>query len=190
MMYVADLLTLSRVCMGVFVFIEILQRNWQIAVAVFIVAALTDAVDGAFAKAWPYPDIQKLWVPLKKLREYPHIWDNFADSTLVYITTLGLAIRFSGWYWVVLIQIVAGLIMLISRSMYSKKSPIIAGKIDILLMWAYVLQLFAMLTFMTIQAVEWWPIAAMFYATFGLILLIVRWDKATSRPDAAYWKNN
>jgi phosphatidylglycerophosphate synthase len=185
MKYIADLLTLARIVFSVAAMVAILFSNWVLAGVLLIVAGLTDAFDGAAAREWPYSleDNQRLpW------RINPHAWDNLADSILVNSVMLSLIIKIPIWRIIAPVVLIAGGIMLLGLNHFSKRNPRVAEIFDVMLGWTFVLEIFAMLITITIQSVDWWSWAIVVYAIAGIIILVIRWEKATSRPDAAYKK--
>ncbi len=100
MRYLADLLTLSRLLLGIALFIlaffDVPAEN---AFIIFIVAELTDAFDGTCARKWPFP---KNKTP--KYRKYAAKFDMVADVMLAGAHVLFLTLRVN---WILGVSIIA-----------------------------------------------------------------------------------
>lgn len=89
MRYLADILTLSRLILGITLFIlSFFNVPAENAFIIFLTAELTDAFDGTCARKWPFP---KNKTP--KYRKYAAKFDMFSDVILAAAQILFLTLR-------------------------------------------------------------------------------------------------
>lgn len=77
-----NLLTLGRICLAPFLVAAILEKRFEIGFILFLIAGLTDALDGALARI------------LKQRTEFGHYLDPVADKLL--LSTLFLVLMYEG----------------------------------------------------------------------------------------------
>jgi phosphatidylglycerophosphate synthase len=176
--YLADGLSALRVVLAICNVYPILYGIWPLATIMFLVAMLTDALDGAAARRWPYPPEEKHW-----WRRSTRLIENFADCTLTFANLIWLALTNPFWWWVILASVVVAALVLVMISVVGKRNPVAAEKIDVVYGWLSVALMASMLITMTVKATTHWPIVLAFYAVVGLVVLITKWDRATTRPE-------
>ncbi len=100
MCYFADILTVLRLLLAFVVPVCILQGEWSLALVLFGVAALSDALDGPCARRWPYSPQQVARLPWRRID--PHVLDNVPDALMVALATFALVLRVEYWWWIAL----------------------------------------------------------------------------------------
>lgn len=89
MRYLADLLTLTRLILAIVLLVlAFTGGSPEAAFIIFIVAELTDSVDGTCAMKWPFPKDKT-----PKYRKYAAKFDMFADGVLTAAIILFLMLR-------------------------------------------------------------------------------------------------
>lgn len=81
MRYIADVLTLMRVLLACIVPVCILHHEWVLALVLFGVAALSDALDGWCARRWPYTPEEEARLPWRRIDH--HALDNGPDALML-----------------------------------------------------------------------------------------------------------
>ena len=100
MRHLADALTALRLLLAFVVPACILQGEWSLALVLFGVAALSDALDGPCARRWPYTPEQAARLPWRRID--PHVLDNVPDALMVALATFALVLRVEYWWWIAL----------------------------------------------------------------------------------------
>lgn len=189
MKFVADVLTFSRFLFAIGTLAAALSGSWAVAVVLFAIGIMTDALDGPIARRWPYTanEEKKFFWRAKD----PHLWDNTADLVL---STCGLlaaayAVFGVGWWSLITIAAVAlvslcfvGGLEIAARS----GRPKLAERIDVLHGWVFGLELLSMLIILTIMATDAWHGWALAYATATVAVIVIKWDRVTSRDEVDY----
>ena len=94
MRYLADLLTLTRLVLAIALFVlSFIGGSPEAAFIIFIVAELTDSVDGACAMRWPFPKDKT-----PSYRKYAVKFDMFADGVLTGAVIIYLLLQIN---WIV-----------------------------------------------------------------------------------------
>ena len=94
MRYLADLLTLTRLVLAIVLFVlSFIGGSPEAAFIIFVVAELTDSVDGACAMRWPFPKDKT-----PSYRKYAAKFDMFADGVLTGAVIIYLLLQIN---WIV-----------------------------------------------------------------------------------------
>ena len=100
MRYLADILTFSRIILAIILlYLSFTRVEIGVALIIFLLAEVTDALDGTCATRWPFPKDKT-----PKYRKYAAKYDMFADG----LTALAMVLFFS-----LRVNMVAGLLMLV-----------------------------------------------------------------------------
>ena len=100
MRYLADILTFSRIILAIILlYLSFTRVEIGVALIIFLLAEVTDALDGTCATRWPFPKDKT-----PKYRKYAAKYDMLADG----LTALAMVLFFS-----LRVNMVAGLLMLI-----------------------------------------------------------------------------
>lgn len=181
MKYVADLLTISRILLSLAILILIISGLWSLAIILFILAILTDTLDGTIARKWPYSSEENktFW-----WRKDPHLLDNTADMVLTLATLIGLIIWSPTTWGLITGGILIGTaILLITIRHLRSHHPVAAERVDVFHGWCFVALLLAMLVAMTINATSQWPYIIIIYGLATIMVIILKWDRVISRPE-------
>ena len=185
----ADVLTFFRLVSSVALVVLILCGQWQFAMALFILAILSDAFDGIAARKWSPRDA---WY-----RKDPHAFDNAADGALSVLVMAALVVRFfMGWIndgpesslfvgWLAA-AIATILVTGIFLFLVAELVPSSAEPVDVVHGFVYGTLLVAMLLQITILAVNdifGWVVL---YLVAILAISVYKWDRLTSRPEVTY----
>ena len=122
----------------------------------FVVALLTDALDGVAARRWPYPTDEQHW-----WRKDPHLIDNIPDGALTFAVLIWLAIDSPLWWWVIAVVIIGTGAILFLISFIGRYSAVAAEKIDVVYGWTYAAVLVGMLMAMTVNSSGFWSLITM-----------------------------
>ncbi len=121
-MNVALLITWLRIVLTPFVFVFVILENYILAVVFFIIAALTDMVDGYFARR------------LKQETKLGKILDPVADKVLIAFTVVALTVKFRELLPLTILivgkEIVMLLCMVFSKWNVKFKFPTILSKVN------------------------------------------------------------
>ena len=196
MKYVADALTFLRyiaaltiAVLALFIVFGDHDGLWPLVMTLFIVGILSDALDGPAARQWPYRQVEerRMW-----WRKDSHKWDNNADLALSSAVFGSLAFSQLSWLAAIaVLALVGGLSALIDANVQKLRQP---GKfhkaewLDVFHGWIYALELIAGLVLITILATDSWPAWTMAYALASAVLLVFKWDRATTRPEVYHPK--
>ncbi len=177
--YLADVLTFIRFPAAVATFALIMAEQWLVAVLVFGLAILTDAIDGIVARRWPPGE--------RWYRKDPHTFDNAGDSLLFFGALVGLALKVQPlWVIILAVSVVASGIILF---LIAKLRPAWAEKLDVAFGWCFGMLLAAMLVQLTVLAFDGSPLGTLVLVTYGIVALVIvvaKWDRMTSRPEVTY----
>lgn len=191
MKYVADALTFLRyiaaltiAVVGIMIVFGERDGLWQLVMGLFVVGILSDAFDGPAARRWPYREAQerRMW-----WRKDSRKWDNNADLALSSAVFGTLA--FSQLHWlcaIAVLAIIGGLSALIDGTVQKLREPgkyHVAERLDVVHGWIYALELLAGLILVTALATDSWPAWPVAYSLVGVVLLVFKWDRATTRPE-------
>lgn len=176
--YIADVLSGLRLVLAFAIAPAILLQLWPLATLMFLVALLTDAVDGIAARRWPYPTDEHHW-----WRFDPHLTDNIPDGALAFAVPVWLAIDQPLWWWVIGIVVIGTAAFLFLISYVGKFNPVWAEKIDVTYGWTYATLLAAILITLTVHATDRWLVVVFIYLAGGVWILVTKWDRATTRPE-------
>lgn len=180
MKYLADLLTAARFVLAALVLVYILHANWWAAIACFALAAVTDALDGICARRWPYTSEEAVKLPWRRLD--PQVLDNAADSLLVALASLGLALTLSWWWLVILVIYGVGGILFAQIILFTHLGyPRRAEMADVMLGWWYALNLYAVILQLgALAGILYVAIVAIVITT--VLLFLFKRDRVTARP--------
>ena len=177
---IADVLTASRFVLAMATFVLIVNDQWKWAVIAFIAAALSDAFDGMAARKWPPV---KRWYPMS-----PHLFDNWADITLVQSGMLGLVFVYTDYFiglWLFVGVLAIAAIMVASVNALKRRESTYAEHLDVLHGWIYALELVALLIWLTVMVFSGLSLVVVLitYGLAAVILLRLKWERATTRPE-------
>lgn len=181
MKYLADILTLSRIVLAFVVGAMIVGGSWHAAFALFVLAALTDVVDGPCARRWPYSDADDERLPWRRID--PRFLDDIGDITLVAASAVMLAMHYRRWIIIAAIFaaleiVLSQVVVLATRRGYGTA----AERADVLAGWNYALLIAAIIVELTAR-ISWpWYVVVIELISIG-VLLDVKWDRATARPE-------
>lgn len=190
MKYLADVLTFSRLGLSVWLLIWAIMDllgNAQVNYAVvFIVAGyafLSDALDGIFARRYPYTEEEQ-----KKLfyRKDAHAFDNSGDLLLYLALAFSLAAHNTIWLWLLGGAMAVSLVLIVTiETLFKRKSPL-AEKIDVIFGWMFGLTLSAMLVVVVVLGFpnNWgWLQIIIGAMLITAVLIPSKWDRLTTRPE-------
>ena len=199
MKYLADTLTVSRFVLGALAAFAILRGEWEIAVLWVLLGGLSDAFDGVAARKWPLAASRRFYSRWLKPKEFDESADGFFCAVLVFAPAARLILaNLGGWSdgWVPLwfsipLVIVECLLTPFFILATQKLRPADAFQIDVLHGWYCALLMFGTLTLVTFMAFS--SVVAqtilLAYLMVGSILIVVKWDRATTRPGVVYEGN-
>ncbi|RYZ84473.1 MAG: CDP-alcohol phosphatidyltransferase family protein [Proteobacteria bacterium] len=178
MNFIADALTFLRFPAAIGALALILSDQWALAVFVFIVAILSDALDGAAARKWPPKD--------RWYRKDPHIFDNAADGLMFYAALSALAFKVSGiWSYALPVSLIGSIVILV---LIKKLRPSRAERLDVVYGWLYAVLLIAMLIQVTVLAADG-LVLVILVALYGMVtcvIVVYKWERVKSRPEVVY----
>ena len=189
MKYIADLLTALRFIAALVTAIAAFSGAWTLALVAFIVGILSDALDGPMARRWPYTaeESARMWW---RQRKDPHAWDNNADLVLstcgLLSVTFGLFDFWPAFFAFIGVALLSGCFLLALEIAARSSRPKLAECIDVAHGWVFGLELMAMLIIMTAQVTSDWQVWAIAYLALGSMIVITKWDRATSRLEVDY----
>ncbi|MBI3888959.1 CDP-alcohol phosphatidyltransferase family protein [Candidatus Saccharibacteria bacterium] len=175
--YIADALTFFRIFAAIPLFLLIWTDQWTAATVLFIVAILSDALDGPAARRWPPKE--------HAYRKNSHDFDNLGDSLMFAGVIIGLAFQIRPIWWIILIGVIIGSVLI--EIPKQKLTPVYAERVDVFHGWCFGIFLLAMLIQLTEQVTEtWWVPISIFYVAAALIIVFAKPERATSRPEVVY----
>jgi len=182
--YIADGLTVLRVWSAATVLLSGVLGNWELALVMFIVGALSDAFDGPAARRWPYTEEEnrRYW-----WRKDAHQFDNFADLLLSGAGMVSLALYYLPWWQAGLVVAGIGLVSFVIQTIVDRtgpRNPKLAERIDVAHGWLFGLELATMLVLMTLIVGANWLLPM--YVIAAAPLLWFKWDRVTSRSELTY----
>lgn len=134
MKYLADVLTLFRLIAAFAVAYLIITEMWSAALVVFLVASLSDALDGLCARRWPYSPADEARLPWRRID--PHAIDNIPDALMVALAVIALTLSFDYWIWLfVLIYGVSAIFMVSIRTLLRRGVVRSAEIVDVMFGW-------------------------------------------------------
>lgn len=176
--YIADALTFSRIFAAIPLFLLIWMEYWTVATIVFIIAILSDAVDGPAARRWPPKE--------HAYRRDSHVFDNIGDSLMFAAVIGGLALQIRPiWGWILAVVIVGSVLIEIPKQ---KLAHLYAERVDVFHGWCFCIFLLAMLIQLTERAFgeQLWKPLSFVYVCIALVLVRLKWDRATKRKEVKY----
>lgn len=181
MKYLADVLTFFRLPAAFAVWALIMLNHWVAAMVVFILAILSDAFDGIFARKWT-PD--ERWY-----RVNAHDFDNLGDSLMFFGALLGLVFRGPTVWMYIMIGSVFGTAFIVF--LINKLRPSRAERLDVFFGWCFGTLLFAMLVQITYVALAGTALYVLLgaYVIATAWIVYAKWDRMTSRPEVVYKGN-
>ena len=181
MKYIADTLTFSRYLLAPVVLWATLGERWTVALAVFAAGISTDALDGIFARGWPYSRADEARLPWRRLDM--HKVDSLADALLIGAALVALAIVFPHrWVWIDITIAFVSVVIKATVQWMAQRGWRAAEVVDVIHGWLYAAILALIVVELTRLAGWPWQVV-----TAGLvalpILLVAKWDRATTRPE-------
>jgi hypothetical protein len=189
MRYIADCLTALKGLLAFAVPFTIIGHTWWVLAVLIIAIGLCDAFDGIAARRWPYTAFEsasKFW----RRPDDGHTWDQIPNGVAC-VTILATLCVMAPWWGIPLsIVVVIGTILFQGGINRNKGvNPKKAELIDVIYGWTWTIVLFLTASFATYRATtSWtfWVFAVYFLGALGLLLL--KQDRATSRPEVDYTK--
>lgn len=181
MKYIADILTGLRIVFAIIVMYSIIFQMWWMATVSLILAIITDAVDGIAARKWSYSlkENTDLWWR----HNHGHSFDNVADASLVFLGLIGLSINSRVWLITTILIIIGTMIIVSTVNCLRKINLKYAEKVEIFHGWSYGFTLFSMLVYITTEATDKWTYFVVMYCVATVLVINLKWDRATSRPE-------
>lgn len=181
MRYIADLLTLARLLLAFVVPAYILQHEWRLALFLFSVAVLSDALDGWCARRWPYTPEEAARLPWRRIDH--HALDNGPDTLMLVLAVAALAFTIDYWWMLALLIYVAGALFFAAVQLFIRRGKAkVAEATDILFGYWFVVNIGMVVMEMAYRAdVMMWTLG------IGLVTLAVllplKWERVVSRPE-------
>jgi len=181
MQYIADSLTFLRLLLAFAVPSCILQHEWLAALVLFAVAVLSDALDGWFARRWPYTPEQEARLPWRRIDH--HALDNGPDTLMVVFAALALALTISYWWMLALLIYAVGALFFAAVQLFIRQGKAkVAEAVDVLFGYWFVVNIGMVVMEMAYRAdVMMWTLG-IGLATLA-VLLPLKWERAVSRPE-------
>lgn len=181
MRYVADMLTFLRLLLAFIVPSLVLDRSWMLALILFGVAALSDALDGWCARRWPYTLAEELRLPWRRIDH--HALDNGPDALMVMLSVAALVFTINYWWMLAVLIYGAGALFFLAVQMLIRRGKArMAEVVDVIFGYWFVINIGMVAMEMAYRAD-----AVMWALGIGLaalaVLLPLKWERAVSRPE-------
>lgn len=179
--FVADALTAVRVLIGLMLIIGVAFMPVSVVLPLFLFGLITDAIDGFFARRWPYSTIEEkrfFW------RKYPEILDSLADGALFYAAFFWLSFNYPECWWAFIVSISIGLSSLVFDKIKYKK---LVTVLKSAYLYFYLTQVAVLVVVFTVLA-DWPEIIFGAYLLTAIFLLIFKRNR--TRPWADSPDNN
>jgi|GEM_PF-724324 len=181
MRYTADLLTLARLVLAFVVPGCILQQEWHLALILFGVAALSDALDGWCARRWPYTpeeEAQLLWRRIDH-----HALDNGPDTLMLVLAVTALAFTIDYWWMLALLIYGVGALFFGAVQLLIHRGKAKAAEVtDVMFGYWFVINIGMVVMEMAYRAdVVIWALGVGLGAL--AVLLPLKWERVVSRPE-------
>jgi phosphatidylglycerophosphate synthase len=194
--YLADTLTVSRFVFALLAALTILRGEWDVAVLFVLCGGLSDAFDGMAARKWPLADNKRFYIQWLKPKDFDEIADAFFCVVLVFAPAIRLIVaNVNGWQdgWVPLWFSIPLLVIEMFMTPFflqatQRLNPVDAFEADVLHGWycaALMVGSLLLVTWMGFSGVAIW-LLFMAYALACFVLVVVKWDRATTRPGVVY----
>jgi phosphatidylserine synthase len=181
MRFVADILTFLRLLLAFIVPGLVLGRSWMLALILFGVAALSDALDGWCARRWPYTSAEESRLPWRRIDH--HALDNGPDALMVVLASGALALTISYWWMLALVIYGAGALFFAAVQLFIRRGKAkVAEAVDVLFGYWFVVNIGMVVLEMAYRAdVMMWTLGIGLAAL--AVLLPLKWERVVSRPE-------
>jgi len=159
----------------------ILRHEWMLALVLFGVAALSDALDGWCARRWPYTPEEEARLPWRRID--PHALDNGPDTLLLTLSVLALAVVIPYWWLYVFVIFGVSLAFFgVVQFFVRRGQPRAAEVTDVVFGYWFALSLGAVIVEIAHRAGVLMPTLAIGLGAVSL-LLPLKWERVVSRPE-------
>jgi len=181
MQYIADSLTFMRLLLAFIVPGCVLQHQWLLALVLFAMAALSDALDGWCARRWPYTPEQEARLPWRRIDH--HALDNGPDTLMVVLAAASLAFTIDYWWMLALLIYGVGALFFVAVQMFIRQGNArVAEVTDVLFGYWFVVNIGMVVLEIAYRAdVMMWTLALGLGAL--AVLLPLKWERVVSRPE-------
>jgi len=181
MQYIADSLTFMRLLLAFIVPGCVLQYQWLLALVLFAMAALSDALDGWCARRWPYTPEQEARLPWRRIDH--HALDNGPDTLMVVLAAASLAFTIDYWWMLALLIYAVGALFFVAVQMFIRQGNArVAEVTDVLFGYWFVVNIGMVVLEIAYRAdVMMWTLALGLGAL--AVLLPLKWERVVSRPE-------
>jgi len=181
MQYIADSLTFMRLLLAFIVPGCVLQYQWLLALVLFAMAALSDALDGWCARRWPYAPEQEARLPWRCIDH--HALDNGPDTLMVVLAAASLAFTIDYWWMLALLIYAVGALFFVAVQMFIRQGNArVAEVTDVLFGYWFVVNIGMVVLEIAYRAdVMMWTLALGLGAL--AVLLPLKWERVVSRPE-------
>lgn len=181
MKYLADVLTLFRLLAAFAIAYCIFTDHWQLALVLFLLAGLSDALDGACARHWPYTAADEARLPWRKIDH--HAIDNIPDGSLVALAAMSLAIRFDYWIWLLVLIYSVSLIFMGAVQLLARRGMVrCAEVIDVVFGWWFSINIAMIVVELAYRSGNMTTVLLL--SAFAVpILAYFKRDRALTRPE-------
>jgi len=184
MKYAADFLTALKAVLAIVVLFTIGPHAWAILAGLIIAIGLCDAFDGIAARTWPYTAAESARLPW---RRDPHVWDQIPNGIACATILIALSIMAPALGVPLAVVTILGTVgFQWAIGHYGNIDPKLAEHIDVTYGWTWSGVLLTAASMATVMATPHWsgPLAA--YTAGAIILISIKWDRATSRKEVVY----
>lgn len=179
--YTADALTFLRLLLAFAVPGFVLDRHWMLALILFGVAALSDALDGWCARRWPYTNEQEARLPWRRIDH--HALDNGPDALMVLLTVVALMSTIHYWWALaVVIYGVGGLFFGAVTLLVRRGAAKTAEVVDVVFGYWFVINIGMVAAELARRAGVLMP-TVLVGSVLLLVILRFKWERAVSRPE-------
>ena len=181
MQYIADSLTFLRLLLAFAVPGYILQHEWLTALVLFAVAVLSDALDGWFARRWPYTPEQEARLPWRRIDH--HALDNGPDTLMLVLAVAALVFTIDYWWMLAALIYGAGVLFFAAVQLLIRQGKAkMAEAVDVLFGYWFVVNIVMVIIEMAYRAdVMMWTLGIGLAAL--AVLLPLKWERVVSRPE-------
>ncbi|MDR0887481.1 MAG: hypothetical protein LBM97_02210 [Candidatus Nomurabacteria bacterium] len=181
----ADGLTAFRAVVGIVIAAGMIYHPVAVTV-LFALAVLSDALDGTFAKKFPYSDEENATLIWRRID--PHTTDNIADSIAFFGGHIWIAMWIFNGFWlratIIVVPWLISIGFLVAIAVVKKHNKKVAEMVDVVFGWFYGSAMAVMLIVLLANATTWWLYIVAPVAPICVFLLIkYKWDRLTTRPD-------